>query len=115
MIDTRDFKYANMREGFSGTQTDFLVQNALQEVLCVQESLHVHVGFTVMNKLDCGEACGDIIRFIDDSVVIGIDAECSTQFTDFCLITDQDRIHDTELVCFTDCLKDSLILCTCDG
>ena len=110
VIDARDFKHADVGKRLAGTETDFLVQHTLKKVFCVEQSLHVHVCFTVMHKFDCFQTCLYIVCFVDDPEVIRIDIQSVTELSDFRLIPDKNDVDDAELSGFFNCFQYCFIL-----
>ncbi len=91
-------------------ETDFFVENTLQEILGVDQPLHVHVGLAVMHELHRCVCSLHVIRLVDDLKACQIHVHAASDLSDLCLVTDQDGIGDALFLCSLDSLQYRLIL-----
>ena len=93
-------EYRHMGKRIAGAQAYFLVQDALQEILGIDQAFHIHIRFSVVSQLHGFQRCRNHIRLVNYLISIQIHADGSGHFPDLFLVSYQDRIRNASLFGF---------------
>ena len=99
-VNPLNLKHSHMGKRIPGAQTYLFVQNTLQKILGIDQSLHVHVCPAIMGQLYRLQGCRDHIRLVNDLITCQIHAYGIRHFPDLCFVSHQNSVGNASFLRF---------------